>query len=308
LVILVVGESVIDLVESPDGSRTPHPGGSPANVAVGLGRLGLDVTLATQIGDDRYGRLLLDHFAASNVGLAGDPVRSGRTSAANVQLTSAGEASYTFDVSWNPHTFDVPDDVRLVHTGSIASQMGPGDELVDDVVSSLAPQALVSYDPNIRPSLLRSRSSAVRQVEHFVEMSDLVKVSEGDLHWLYPDRRPESISYGFLKAGASIVVVTSRDKGWRAYCHNGTIGEAHGARKVVDTIGAGDAFTAAIIAGLERHDLLDADKRVKLRDIDLVELEDIVALGARAAVLTVGKSGAEPPRRADLWPVRGQAV
>jgi len=135
-----------------------------------------------------------------------------------------------------------------------------------------------------------------------------VKVSEGDLHWLYPDRRPESIAYSFMKAGASIVVITSRDKGWRAYCRTGTIGEASGARKVVDTIGAGDAFTAAIIAGLERHDLLDADKRVKLRDIDLVELEDIVALGARAAVLTVGKSGAEPPRRADLWPVRGQAV
>lgn len=305
--ILVVGESVIDLVESPDGSRVPHPGGSPANVAVGLGRLGLDVTLATQLGDDRHGEMFLEHFKDSNVRLAGDPVRPGKTSAANVQLTK-GEASYTFDVSWNPRKFDVPDDIRLVHTGSIASQVGPGDELVDEVVSKLAPTALVSYDPNIRPSLLRSRSSAVRQVEHFVEMSDLVKVSEGDLHWLYPDRRPESISYGWLKAGASIVVVTSRDKGWRAYCRGGTIGEANGARKVVDTIGAGDAFTAAIIAGLERHDLLDADKRSKLKKIDLVELEDIVALGARAAVLTVGKSGAEPPRRADLWPVRGQAV
>jgi fructokinase len=308
LVILVVGESVIDLVESPDGSSTPHPGGSPANVAVGLGRLGLDVTLATQLGDDRYGRIFLDHFEDSNVQLAGDPVRHGRTSAANVQLTKGGEASYTFDVSWNPRKFEIPDNVRLVHTGSIASQVGPGDELVDEVVTALAPTALVSYDPNIRPSLLRSRSSAVHQVEHFVGLSDLVKVSEGDLHWLYPDRRPESIAYGWLKAGASIVVVTSRDQGWRAYCRTGTIGEAHGARKVVDTIGAGDAFTAAIIAGLERHDLLDADKRVKLRDIDLVELEDIVALGARAAVLTVGKSGAEPPRRSDLWPVRGQAV
>jgi len=306
--ILVVGESLVDLVASLDGSRTPHPGGSPANVAVGLGRLGLDVTLATQLGDDRNGRLLRDHFAASNVQLAGDPIRPGHTSVANVQLTSSGEASYTFDVSWNPRRFDIPDDVRLVHTGSFASQIGPGDDLVDEIVSKLAPSALVSYDPNIRPSLLRSRSSAVSQVEHFVEMSDLVKVSEGDLHWLYPDRRPESIAYSFLKSGASIVVITSRDKGWRAYCHNGTIGEAVGARKVVDTIGAGDAFTAAVIAGLERHDLLDADKRVKLRDIDLVELEDIVALGARAAVLTVGKSGAEPPRRIDLWPVRGQAV
>lgn len=306
--ILVVGESVIDLVEGPDGSRTPHPGGSPANVAVGLGRLGLDVTLATQLGDDRYGRLLTEHFADSNVHLAGNVIGPERTSAANVHLSRVGEASYTFDVSWNPGPFDVPADVRLVHTGSFASQIGPGDELVDDVVTKLAPNALVSYDPNIRPSLLSSRASAVSRVEHFVAMSDLVKVSEGDLHWLYPDRRPESIAYGFLKAGASIVVITSRDKGWRAYCRTGTIGETNGARSVVDTIGAGDAFTAAIIAGLERHDLLDADKRVKLRDIDLVELEDIVALGARAAVLTVGKSGAEPPRRADLWPVRGQAV
>ena len=100
-------------------------------------------------------------------------------------------------------------------------------------------------------------------------------------------------------------MVTASKKGWRAYSHCGTIGEPHGARTVVDTIGAGDAFTAALIAGIERHGFMSVDCRKRLRKIDQFELEDIVALASRAATLTVGQSGAEPPRREQLWPVRG---
>lgn len=303
--ILVVGESVIDIVEGPDGSRAPHPGGSPANVAVGLGRLGLDVSLATQFGDDDHGTLLRRHFADSNVTLIGDPVRDAPTSSAIVTLDANHEASYALDVVWNPAQPPIDGEYQLVHTGSIAALLSPGSEMVLSLIKHMAPKALISYDPNIRPSLLPNRARAVRDVEHFVSLSDFVKVSRGDIEWLYPERRPEAVAYDWLALGASIVVVTASKRGWRAYSHSGTIGQAHGARTVVDTIGAGDAFTAAIIAGIERHGLMSVDKRKKLRKIDQFELEDIVALGSRAATLAVGKSGAEPPRREQLWPVRG---
>jgi fructokinase len=303
--ILVVGESVIDIVETSDGSRTPHPGGSPANVAVGLGRLGLDVSLATQLGNDPYGDMMRKHFAESGVKLIGDPTTDAPTPTALVQLDPNGEASYTLDVTWDPKQPPIEGDYNLVHTGSIAALVAPGCDMVRSLLKHMSKHALVSYDPNIRPSLLRSRAEAVHDVERIVGLSDFVKVSRGDLEWLYPDRRPEAVAYDWLAAGAAIVVVTASSHGWRAYSHCGTIGQPHGARTVVDTIGAGDAFTAALIAGIERHGLMTVDSRKKLRKIDQFELEDIVALASRAATLTVGQSGAEPPRREQLWPVRG---
>lgn len=303
--ILVFGESVIDLVEAPDRTRTPHPGGSPANVAVGLGRLGLDVDLATQLGDDDHGALLKQHFAESGVKLIGDPVTAGPTSTAVAHLDAHGEASYTLDVVWDPPQPPIAGEYDLVHTGSIAALVGPGCEMAESLVKHLRKKALVSYDPNIRPSLLSSHADAVQGVKRFVSMSDVVKVSRGDLEWLYPDRRPDAVAYDWLAAGVALVVVTASSRGWRAYSHAGTIGEPHGAKKVVDTIGAGDAFTAAILAGLDSHGLMGVEHRRKLRKIDQFVLEDIVSLGSRAAALTVGRSGAEPPRRAQLWPVRG---
>lgn len=303
--ILVVGESVIDIVEAPDGTRTPHPGGSPANVAVGLGRLGLDVSLVTQLGNDAHGDLMRRHFAESGVTLLGDPTTDAPTSSASVNLDDRHEAHYAFDVTWDPNKPDLDGHYDLVHTGSIAALIAPGSEMVSSLVKHLSAKSLVSYDPNIRASLLPDRDQAVREVERFVGMADFVKVSRGDIQWLYPDRRPEAVAYDWMALGASIVVTTASKKGWRAYSHCGTIGQPHGARTVVDTIGAGDAFTAAIIAGLHSHGLMSVDKRKKLRKIDQFQLEDIVALGSRAATLTVGESGAQPPRREQLWPVRG---
>lgn len=303
--ILVVGESVIDIVQMSDGSRVPHPGGSPANVAVGLGRLGLDVDLATQLGDDAHGDLLKRHFAESGVKLIGNPVTGAPTSTALVELDAHGEASYTLDVVWDPPQPPLHGKYNLVHTGSIAALVGPGREMVESLVQHLSKKTLVSYDPNIRPSLLESRADAVRGVERFVSMSDFVKVSRGDLEWLYPDRRPEAVAYDWLGAGVAVVVVTASSRGWRAYSHAGTIGEPHGANAVIDTIGAGDAFSAALLAAVDRHGLMGAEHRKKLRKIDQFALEDIVCLGSRAATLTVGQAGAEPPRREELWPVGG---
>ena len=303
--ILVVGESVIDIVEMTDGSRVPHPGGSPANVAVGLGRLGLDVDFATQLGDDANGDLLKRHFAESGVKLIGNPVTNAPTSTALVQLDAHGEASYTLDVVWDPPQPPLDGKYSLVHTGSIAALVGPGREMVESLVKHLSKKSLVSYDPNIRPSLLTSRADAVHGVERFVAMSDFVKVSRGDLEWLYPDRRPEAVAYDWLGAGVAVVVVTASSRGWRAYSHAGTIGEPHGANTVIDTIGAGDAFSAALLAAVDRHGLMGAEHRKKLRKIDQFALEDIVCLGSRAATLTVGQAGAEPPRLEELWPVRG---
>lgn len=303
--ILVFGESVVDIVESPDGSRTPHPGGSPANVAVGLGRLGLDVDFATQLGNDAHGELMRRHFAESGVTLVGDPVTAAPTSTALVEVDAHGDASYTLDVVWDPPQPPIRGGYDLVHTGSIAALVGPGCEMVESLVKHLAKKSLISYDPNIRPSLLTNRADAVRRVERFVSMADFVKVSRGDLEWLYPDRRPESVAYDWLGAGVAVVVVTASSRGWRAYSHAGTIGEPHGANTVVDTIGAGDAFSAALLAAVDRHGLMGAEHRKKLRKIDQFALEDIVCLGSRAATLTVGQAGAEPPRREQLWPVRG---
>ena len=304
-VVAVAGEVITDLVPAgEDGLFRAAPGGSPANVAVGLGRLGLDVDFATQLGDDAYGEMMRRHLEESGVTLLGDPVGPAPTSVANVRLDARGEASYDFDVVWDPPQPPVEREYSLVHTGSIATLVGPGCEMVESLVKHMKKKSLISYDPNIRPSMLSSRKKAVRGVERFVSMSDFVKVSRRDLEWLYPDRRPEAAAYDWLAAGVAIVVVTRR-RGWRAYSHAGTIGEPKGATTVVDTIGAGDAFSAALLAAVEGHGLMGVEHRKKLRKIDQFALEDIVSLGSRAAMLSVGQSGAEPPRREELWPLRG---
>src|SRR5262245_60171529 len=142
--VLVIGESLVDIVHHADGRVVEHPGGSPANVAVGLVRLGTEVQLATAYADDRLGGILDRHFAASGVGLLGDPHCLDRTSSAAATLDGSGAASYVFDLAWHLPTPAPPELPALVHTGSIAAVLEPGASTVASALTSLGLGATVS--------------------------------------------------------------------------------------------------------------------------------------------------------------------
>lgn len=303
--IRVVGEILVDLIEDVPGHAMAHPGGSPANVAVALARLGRRVDLLTQVGDDPYGRLLLTHLRDNGVELAAGSLVDGQhTSAARTSLDAYGAASYEFDIAW--HRFGPPaagwldPAVTCVHTGSLATMLAPGADDVIGMVRAARGTALVSFDPNCRPSLVRDPRAARDRVAVLAGASDIIKASLDDLTWLYPRRGYAEIAREWLDDGARLVVVTMGGDGAWACTHHGETSVAALPVRVVDTVGAGDAFTAGLLSALDGAGLLDPARRQALGDLDGAGLTDVVAFASRVAALTCGRRGADPPTAADL--------
>jgi fructokinase len=300
--ILVVGEAIVDVVERSDGSRTEHAGGSPANVAVGLGRLGLDVTLATAIGDDAYGAMIESHLTSSGVVLGDGSRRVGLTSSAIAHLDADGSATYDFEVTWDPGLIPAPDGVRAVHTGSIAATLEPGADDVEMLLRELAPTAIVSLDPNIRPPLLPDHEEVARRIERLVGLADVVKVSDEDLAWLVPHESADAVAERWLEDGPAIVVITRGAAGSTAFARSGRLDVPATPTTVVDTVGAGDSFMSGFLAALDHEGLIAPERRADLRDIDSAMLTTITSVAAASAAWTVARPGAQSPSREELWP------
>jgi fructokinase len=160
--------------------------------------------------------------------------------------------------------------------------------------------ATVTFDPNVRPSLIADRDLARERIEHLVERSDIVKVSEEDLRWIDPDRPPERIAQTWLALGPAIVAVTMADRGAAAVCAAGVARVPARPVQVVDTVGAGDAFTVGLIDALWGWGLLGAQRRAELAGLDLDALTAALEAASVAAALTVGRAGADLPDRAAL--------
>ena len=218
--VLVIGEALVDVVPDSNGQPQDFPGGSPANVAIALARLGRDVRLVTLLGDDDRGAAVRAWLEASDVTVLARPTASGRTSSAAVTLDETGAASYVFDLDW--HLGEVTEVGDVLHVGSIATVLEPGADAVLDAVRAHHGRALVSLDPNARPAITPDRAGPVARVEELVALSDVVKVSDEDLHWLHPDDDPVATATRWAGAGPGLVVVTRGGDGAVAVRHDGT--------------------------------------------------------------------------------------
>ena len=292
---LVIGESLIDIVESDE-----HVGGSPLNVAVGLARLGREVDFLTYIADDAYGRRITEYLNAAGVQLVSESRTAERTATARSTIAEDGSADYVFDLDWQLSGTPPVAPPLFVHTGSIAAVQDPGCLAVAALIDTYRVSATVTFDPNVRPSLIADRDLARERIEHLVERSDIVKVSEEDLRWLDPDRPPERIAQTWLALGPAIVAVTMADRGAAAVCAAGVARVPARPVQVVDTVGAGDAFMVGLIDALWASDLLGAQRRAELAALDLDALTAALEAAGAAAALTVGRAGADLPDRAAL--------
>ena len=298
---LVIGESLVDVVQTAE-AHTDYPGGSAANVAVALARLGRPTWLATSFAQDAHGVLLADHLAANGVQLAADPAAVIRSSSAVATLDPGGAASYAFDLDWRLNAVRLPDGVApvVVHTCSIAAVLAPGCEDVFTEVSLLRGSATVSYDVNARPAITGTGPDIVARVERMVAISDLVKASDEDLTALYPDVDHVIAARNLLALGPAAVVVTRGADGAAWVGASGAVEIASLPVQVADTIGAGDTFGAALVDALWERGRLGGDGGDALRSLATAEVADVLAHAARAAAVTVSRPGADPPYRHEL--------
>ncbi|MGW0787884.1 carbohydrate kinase family protein [Streptomyces sp. NPDC002911] len=298
--LLVIGECVADVVRLPGAPDRVHPGGSPANVAYGLARLGLGTTLITQLGQDSHGRLIKDHLASAGVRVLTDG-SGAPTPAATVCLDEAGRAAYTFEITWTLGPVEQPGEPpQHVHTGSVATALEPGADTVLDLVRSLRTAATVSYDPNVRPALMGDHARAVHRAERCAALSDIVKASDEDLRWLYPDEAPEEAAERWLRSGAAVVLVTRGAGGAVAFLPGATVSIGAPPVRVADTVGAGDAFMSGTLHALASHGLLGARGRARLRSLDDAVLGDVLRHAVASAAVTVARAGALPPDEEEL--------
>ncbi len=308
-VLSVIGEAIVDLVDTGDhATYSAHPGGSPLNVAVGLARLGHRTELMARFSGDAFGRLLRAHAERNGVGLAAAVSAAQPSSLAVATLDAQGRAHYDFyldgaaDWQWADAELRVPTGTSILHTGSLASWLAPGDDRIVELVRRVRDDVLISYDPNVRPDLLGSPQRARVLVERVVEAAHVVKASDEDVAWLYPDSPIDTVAQRWLALGALAVVVTHGAQGASGY----RSGQAPLIRKgrevrVIDTIGAGDAFMSGLLGGLARAGVRD---RGGLAGADLASVLDEAIL---VAALTCARAGADPPTAAEVDVARRSA-
>lgn len=297
---LIVGEALVDVVVKPDGSSAAHPGGSPANVALGLGRLGRDVELLTALGDDAHGQLVRAHLEQSHVQLVGGTPAK-KTSVATAHIDAHGVPTYDFDLTWSlaPDAVTRPAPL-VVHTGSIAAVLEPGGTEVEAILRAARSTSTITYDPNARPTLMGDSRAALARIEAFVELADVVKVSDEDLEWLMPGVDPIDAARQWASAGTALVVVTRGGEGSVAIA-SGAVIEVPSVRvDVVDTVGAGDSYMGGLIDGLWSAGLLGASRRKDLARAPVSVVSAVLERCGRIAAITVSRAGANPPSSEEL--------
>jgi fructokinase len=297
---LVIGESLIDIVERDGKITAEHVGGSPLNVAVGLARLGREIDFLTRIGDDPHGRRIAEYVNAAGAQLVSGSRVADATATARAAVGADGSADYVFDLDWQLSGTPMVAPPLFVHTGSIAAVQEPGCLAVAALVDTYRVSATVTFDPNVRPSLIVDRDLGRERIEHLVERSDIVKVSEEDLRWIDPDRPPERIAKTWLALGPAIVAVTMADRGAMAICAAGEVRVPARPVGVVDTVGAGDAFMVGLIDALWGRGMLGAQRRAELGKIPVDELTAALEAASLSSALTVARAGADLPNRAAL--------
>jgi fructokinase len=294
----VCGEVLIDLI--PDGTeRKAVVGGGPANTAKALAKLGIDAQFIDGISTDKYGQMALKQLHKDGVLLDFVKFSDKPTCLAIVSLNKQGAASYEFVIEGTA-TFDfsaswLPDPVAnkpsLLHIGTLVTAIEPAASVLFEWAKKVVKVSPIVFDPNIRPAVMSDRAEYVKQVERWVSISSSVKVSDDDIYWLYPGVELDLVANRWLSMGPELIVVTFGDKGLTGYRKDEKV--AVDAKKVVvaDTVGAGDTVGAILVEAIIEDGL---DKLTGMR------LSVMLDRAAKAAAITVSRTGALPPSKAEI--------
>ena len=312
--VLVIGECLVDLAprgEAPEGlaakSYLALPGGSPANVAVGLARLGVRTGFAGRFSAEGFGPWLREHLSSNGVDLSASVDATEPATLAVVTLDPEGRASYTFygpeTADWQWAAGELPGPTSgfaAVHTGSLATTFEPGASVLAKWLRAVheGGDSVVSFDPNVRAGLVGDLTAYRSRLEQLLVCAHIVKASDDDLAVVYPGSSMERVAESWLSRGVALVVVTEGARGARAFHASGAQAAcAPPEVEVVDTIGAGDAFSAGLLAYLASAGVLTPEGVVSL---STEELERAIGCAVAASAFTCTRPGADPPTATEL--------
>ncbi len=309
---LVCGEALFDFFsEEEAGGRASRvnykaiAGGSPFNVAVGLRRLGIEAGLFGGLSSDFLGRRLLQVLKDEGVSERFLVEFAAPTTLAMVAVGADGSPQYSFrgegcadrllEVA---HLPVLGDDVRGLHVGSFSLVVQPIGDTLLNLVKRESGKRLISLDPNVRLNPQPDIHAWRERVAELAQYADLIKVSDEDLHLLYPDQSPESVLQGWLQHRCQLVFLTRGGDGASVFSRQHGTWSAPAVNVVMaDTVGAGDTFQAALIAWLTEHRL---DSVQGLQQLSRAQIDSMLGFAVRAAALTCTKTGPDLPYRQQL--------
>ena len=310
--IVVAGEALIDLMARPGEPQQfeARPGGAPCNVAVGLARLGRRTCFLGRIGTDPFGRLLRQHLAGSGVDASMVVTATQKTTLAVAALDGQGKAEYSFyangtaDWQWTDAEVPrvLPADAGALYVGGLALRLSPGAAVLEGLMRRTRQQrrALVFCDPNVRTGFGFSAAVERSRVERQLRLAHVIKASEDDIALLYPGHDYREIAARWQAGGAGLVVVTLGAAGVYALAPDGTeITVPSVPAQVMDTVGAGDAFAAAMLDRLAEEMPAgpgpDPDPAEALRKVGVDAIRGLLERASVSAALTCERAGAQSP-------------
>jgi fructokinase len=305
--ILCCGEGLIDFLPrtGADGKVLFEPcaGGSIYNVAVALGRLGVAAGYFGGLSTDLFGGMLREGLRLSGVDFSMAPVSDRPSTLAFVKLEN-GNARYAFFDEGSAGRMltaadlpRLPASIKALHFGSFSLASEPCGSTYEALMTRESGRGVIALDPNIRPTLIGDRQAYVARLGRSVAMADIVKLSEDDLAWLAPGTSFEALAADWLARGAKLIVLTRGASGASAISANASASVQAKPITVADTVGAGDSFSAALLAWLDEAGQLAKDKIAALTKDQLVAALDFAS---RAAAVAVSRPGADPPWRREL--------
>jgi fructokinase len=309
---LVCGEALFDFFSEDEAggqaSRVNYKaiaGGSPFNVAVGLRRLGIEAGLFGGLSTDFLGRRLLQVLKDEGVSQRFLVEFAAPTTLAMVAVGTDGSPQYSFRGEGCAdrqllvdHLPVLGDDVRGLHIGSFSLVVQPIGDTLLNLVKRESGKRLISLDPNVRLNPQPDIQLWRARVAELVKYADLIKVSDEDLHLLYPNQSPESVLQGWLQHRCQLVFLTRGGDGASVFSRQHGTWSAPAVKVVMaDTVGAGDTFQAALIAWLTEQRL---DSVAGLQQLSRAQIDTMLGFAIRAAALTCIKTGPDLPYRAQL--------
>lgn len=307
---IVLGESLIDVIQDADGHELArNSGGSPLNVGIGLSRLGRITTLVTAIGNDSAAEQIINHCKNSKLQIDPRSIFPAATSLAHVFLDANGDASYNFELlsdfpavpnSAEDYFTELGRKPLAVHFGSLGAHLNPGAKNVLEWIKLLHPHATICYDPNIRPIISKDNQKLKQEVTQYLEYVDVFKGNTEDIAEIFPGLSIDEAASEILDAGPSLVVISAGAEGLTMHTKAHRVEIPALNVTVVDTVGAGDSLSSALIDGLGRISLLGREDSKHINEMSRSMLTSLGYYAASAASITVARRGANPPTRAEI--------